>query len=414
MSFEVPAHVRPVREAVLDFVRRVVEPAEPALEAGGPAAAALLRELQDKAKAAGLWALGHPTGIGGGGMPFLDYVYVNEVQGRSEYGQFALGTHSLQDSLMLDRWAAEGVRERWLAAVVAAETYPSFAMTEPGRSSSDPTQLQVRAEKTADGWRVSGRKWWTTGAGRAGFTTVLCRTEDDGAPPHQRFSLLLVPTDRPGYRIVRELPALGLHHGHFEIELTDVEVPDDHLVGPRGGGFAVAQDRLGPGRIFHAMRWLGQAQRAFELLCDRLNDRSAFGEPLAAKQLMQQHVFESYAQIQACRLLTLQAAAAIDAGSQARVEIGTIKVVGARMVHDVVDRALQVHGAEGLSDDTPLSLMYRAARFARIYDGPDEVHVQSVAKGLLGRARAGRGWDFSATGGGQQTDRTASERTREP
>lgn len=401
-GFAVPDHVRPVRDAVLEFVRTRVEPAEPALEAGGPDADALLRELQAEAKAAGLWALGHPRELGGGGLPFLDYVYVNEVQGRSEYGQTALGTHSLQDSLMLHRHATAAVRERWLGPLVAAETYPSFAMTEPGRSSSDPTQLQVRAERDGDDWVVTGRKWWTTGAARAGFTTVMCRTEPDSAPPHSAFSLLLVPTDAPGYRLVRELPALGLHHGHYEIALDGVRVGPDALVGSRGGGFAVAQDRLGPGRIFHAMRWLGQAQRAFELMVARLEDRSAFGGKLADKQLMQQHVFESYAQIQACRLLTLDAAQAVDRGSQARVEIGAVKVVGARMLHDVVDRALQVHGAEGLSDDTPLSLMYRAARFARIYDGPDEVHVQSVARGLLGRARAGTPWDFALPGGGTE------------
>lgn len=333
-------------------------------------------------------------------MPFLDYVYVNEVQGRSEYGQQSLGTHTLQDSLMLHRHASPAVRERWLAPLVAAETGPSFAMTEPGRSSSDPTQLQVRAQPDGDVWVVTGRKWWTSGAARAGFTTIMCRTEDDRVPAHQAFSLLLVPTDTPGYRLVRELPALGLHHGHWEIELDSARVPGDALVGARGAGFAVAQDRLGPGRIFHAMRWLGQAQRAFELMVDRLESRSVFGGPLAGKQLMQQHVFESYAQIQACRLLTLQAAEAVDSGSQARIEIGAVKVVGARMLHDVVGRALQVHGAEGLTDDTPLSLMYRAARFARIYDGPDEVHVQSVARGLLSRARSGTPWDFALLGGG--------------
>jgi alkylation response protein AidB-like acyl-CoA dehydrogenase len=157
----------------------------------------------------------------------------------------------------------------------------------------------------------------------------------------------------------------------------------------------IAQERLGPGRIFHCMRWLGQATRAFELLCDRLNSRVAFGEPLSHKQLMQQHVFESYAEIQACRLLTLQAAERIDAGDQARVEIGTIKVVGARMLHNVIDRAIQAHGAMGLTDDTPLSFMYRAARFGRIYDGPDEVHIHTVARRILKQFRDGAGCDFA-------------------
>ena len=174
-----------------------------------------------------------------------------------------------------------------------------------------------------------------------------------------------------------------------------MRVPAGNLLGPRGHGFVIAQERLGPGRIFHCMRWLGQAQRAFDLMCDRLNSRTAFGEPLAKKQLMQQHVFESYAEIQACRLLTLHAAAAIDRGDQARVEIGTIKVVGARMLHNVIDRAIQAYGAAGLTDDTPLSHMYRAARFGRIYDGPDEVHIHTVARRILKEFRDGTGIDFA-------------------
>ncbi|MEO9224068.1 MAG: acyl-CoA dehydrogenase family protein, partial [Acidimicrobiales bacterium] len=174
----------------------------------------------------------------------------------------------------------------------------------------------------------------------------------------------------------------------------DLRVPADNLLGERGRGFVIAQERLGPGRIFHCMRWLGQAQRTFDLLCNRLNNRSAFGEPLAAKELMQQHVFESYAEIQAARLLTLAAAEKIDAGEQARVEIGVIKVVGARMLHNVIDRAIQAHGAAGLTDDTPLSFMYRTARFGRIYDGPDEVHVHTVARRILKEYRDGGNWEF--------------------
>jgi alkylation response protein AidB-like acyl-CoA dehydrogenase len=395
MSFEVPAHVRPLRDAVEAFMRERVEPVEPLLHRGGDEARRVLRSLQDQAKAEGLWALGHPAELGGGGLPFMDYVYVNEVQGRSEFGQLALGTFTLQDSLMLHRYASEEWRERYLRPLVQAEISPSFAMTEPDVASSDPTQLRTRAVLDGDDWVINGRKWFTTGADRAAYTTVMCRTEADDVAPHRAFSMIVVPTDTPGYRIVRETPVLGIHGGHCEVVYDDVRVPASNLLGPRGQGFVIAQERLGPGRIFHCMRWLGQAQRAFELMCDRLNSRVAFGEPLAAKQLMQSHVFESYAQIQACRMLTLHAAAAIDRGEQARVEIGAIKVVGARMLHDVIDRAVQVYGAAGLTDDTPLSFMYRAARFARIYDGPDEVHIQSVAGRILRRSRDGGRWDFT-------------------
>jgi alkylation response protein AidB-like acyl-CoA dehydrogenase len=392
MSFEVPDHVRPVRDAVEAFMRERVEPAEPVLHAGGDGAVDLIRRLQAEAKAEGLWALGHPRELGGGGLPFMDYVYVNEVQGRSEFGQIALGTYTLQDSIMLNRYASEEWRERYLHRLVQAEVSPSFAMTEPEVASSDPTQLRTRAVLDGDEWVITGHKWFTTGADRAAYTTVMCRTEDDDVSPYLAYSMIIVPTDTPGYTIVRETPVLGIRGGHMEVVYDEVRVPAANLLGPRGHGFVIAQERLGPGRIFHCMRWLGQATRAFELLCDRLNSRVAFGEPLAAKQLMQAHVFESYAEIQSCRLLTLHAAHAIDRGEQARVEIGAIKVVGARMLHNVIDRAIQAYGAAGLTDDTPLSFMYRAARFGRIYDGPDEVHIHTVARRILKPSRDGAGW----------------------
>ncbi|MFC5997025.1 acyl-CoA dehydrogenase family protein [Pseudonocardia hispaniensis] len=392
-AFSIPSHVAPLRAAVYRFVTEHVEPVEQELASRSSKAAGLLAQLQERAKSEGLWALGHAADIGGGGMPFLDYLYVNEIQGRSEFGQFALGTWTLQDSIMLSRHAKGECRERFLDPLVQGTAWPSFAMTEPEVASSDPTQLATSARLVNGEWVVNGRKWFTTNAGEAAFTTVLCRTEPE-APPHRAFSLILVPTDNSGYRIVRETPVLGIAGGHYEISLTDVRVPVGYLIGERGAGFAIAQERLGPGRIFHCMRWLGQAQRAFDLMCERLNSRVLSGAPLGEKQLMQQHVFESWSQIQACRLLTLDAASKIDRGGDARVEIGAIKVVGARMLHDVIDRALQVHGAAGLTDDTPLSRMYRAARFGRIYDGPDEVHVVNVARRLLRGFQRGSGWDF--------------------
>ena len=350
--------------------------------------------LMKEAKAAGLWAIGHPVELGGHGMPFMDYVHVNEVIGRSFYAMQALGTLSLQDSLMLNRHASKTCKERYLKPLVNGDTVPSIGMTEPDVASSDPTQIQTTAVLEAGTWTINGRKWFTTGAVDAEYTTVMCRTDPD-APRHQRFSLIIVPTSNPGYRIVRETPVLGIAGGHYEIELKAAKVPRDNLVGPRGGGFRVAQERLGPGRIFHCMRWLGQAQRAFDLMCRRLHNRVAFGESLAHKQLMQSHVFESAAEIQAARLLTLNAARKLDAGGEARTEIGLIKVVGARMLHNVVDRAIQVHGALGLTSDTPLDRMYRHAREARIYDGPDEVHIQSVARRYLKAYRDdGPGIDF--------------------
>lgn len=397
LTFAVPDHVKPIRQKVLDFIEQRIYPVEPQLDAGAPEAFEVIRDLMEQAKSQNLWALGHPAEIGGGGLPFIDYCYVNEVVGRSEYAMVALGTHSLQDSIMLNLYASDEWRERYLKPLVEAEIFPSFAMTEPDVASSDPTQIQTRAELRDGYWHINGRKWFTTGAARAAYTTVMCRTETEDTPVHLSFSMIVVPTDTPGYNIVRETPVMGIHGGHYEVSYDDVTVPESNLLGPRGHGFVIAQQRLGPGRIFHVMRWLGQAQRAFELLCRRANERVAFGEPLARKQLIQKMVFDSYHEIQSCRLLTLHAASLIDQGDDARVEIGHIKVVAASMLHNVIDRAIQVHGAKGLTPDTPLERMYRHARAGRIYDGPDEVHVWSVARRLLGAYQeGGPGWDFGS------------------
>ena len=361
---------------------------------GTPESREMLGSLMQLAKDEKIWALGHPTDIGGGGMPFMEYVYVNEVIGRSSFAMVALGTHSLQDSIMLREFASPHWRDQYLEPLVQGEIFPSFGMTEPEVASSDPTQLQTTAILEDGVWRINGRKWFTTGAARAAYTTVMCRTELE-APSHGAFSMIIVPTDNPGYKIVRETPVLGINGGHYEVEYDNVEVPEENLLGPRGQGFIIAQKRLGPGRIFHCMRWLGQAQRAFDLLCERMHERETFGTPLTKKQLLQKFVFDSACEIQASRHLTLDAAKRIDQGDDARIEIGLIKVVGAEMLHNVIDRAIQVHGAKGLTDDTPLSLMYRHAREARIYDGPDEVHIQSVARRILKNyEHNGPGWDF--------------------
>ena len=395
MSFEIPEHVQAIRQQVLDFVENEVYPCEAAREdRGSEESLAVIRGLMQKAKEAGLWALGHPKEIGGQGMPFLDYVYINEVVGRSPLATVALGTHSLQDSIMLQEFASPAWRDRYLKPLVEGELFPSFAMTEPDVASSDPTQLQTRAELTDGHWVIRGRKWFTSGADRAAYTTVMCRTEPEGTPDHDSFSMIVVPTETPGYNILRDVKVMGQYGGHCEVEYDDVRVPEDHLLGPRGAGFRIAQRRLGPGRIFHCMRWLGQAQRAFDLMCQRANSRVAFGKTLGEHQQIQKFIFDSAAEIQASRMLTLHAAHRIDQGDEARVEIGLIKVFGAKVLHDVIDRAIQVHGAKGVTEDTPLELMYREARFARIYDGPDEVHVQSTAGRILRRFQVGDGWDF--------------------
>jgi alkylation response protein AidB-like acyl-CoA dehydrogenase len=388
---------RPLRDKVERFIEESVYPVERQLDdVDNDAYFAVMRPLMARAKELGIWALGHPQEIGGHGMPFADYVLINEVIGRSEHAIVALGTHTLQDSLMLHAFATAEWKARYLGPLVAGEFFPSFAMTEPAVASSDPTQLQTTAVAESGQWRINGRKWFTTWANRAVFSTVFARTEFENVPIHSAFSMIVVPSDAPGYRVVREIPVFGMRGCHCEVELRDVVVPAANLLGERGSGFKIAQRRLGPGRIYHCMRWLGQAQRAFDLMCRRANERVAFGGPLATKQLVQQMVFDSATEIQASRLLTLDAARKLDSGSDARAEIAMIKVVGARMVHNVIDRAIQVHGALGVSADTPLERMYRHARFARIYDGPDEVHIESLAKRILKSYAAGDEWDFGA------------------
>jgi alkylation response protein AidB-like acyl-CoA dehydrogenase len=365
------------------FVDEQVVPAEPVLSGEDADALVAMEELKRQAKERGLWALGHPVELGGGGLAFMDFVYLNEVIGRSHWGQAAVGTVSMQDSIMLHRFASPEQRQAFLEPLVAGEIYPSVAMTEPEVAGSDPTLMQATAALDGEEWVVNGHKWFTTGANRAAFSTVFAITEPD-ADRHARFSAILVPTDASGYEIVRVVPTMGhTGGGHCEVRLTDVRVPAENLLGERGKGFHIAQARLGPGRIFHCMRWLGQAQRAFELMCQRATTRWAHGSYLAEKGEIQAMIAESAAEIHAARLMTLDAARALDGGGEARIEVSLIKFWGARMLHNVVDRAIQVHGALGVTADTPLEFMYREARYARLYDGPDEVHRMVVARRLV-------------------------------
>jgi acyl-CoA dehydrogenase len=376
--------VRDLRARMKEFIDGEVFAAETILDEGGEAAAKARQALVEEAKRRGLWALGHPAEIGGGGLPFMSFVYLNEIIGRSEYGQIAVGSVSMQDSIMLHLYGTAEQKARWLAPMVAGEIYPSVGLTEPEVAGSDPTLMQTSAVLDGDEWVISGHKWFTSGANRAAYTTVFAKTDPGEGNRYGQFSAIIVPTDTPGYEIVRVVPTMGhTGGGHCEVRYNDVRVPAANLLGERGHGFVIAQKRLGPGRIFHCMRWLGQAQRAFELMCARANTRWAHGSLLAQKGEIQRYVAESAAEIQAARLMTLDAARAMDEGSEARVEISLIKFWGARMLHNVVDRAIQVHGALGVTADTPLEKMYREARYARIYDGPDEVHRMVVARNLL-------------------------------
>jgi alkylation response protein AidB-like acyl-CoA dehydrogenase len=399
-TLAIPDAIAARRAAVRAFMDEHVYEQERALIAEDDAADALIRGLQQKAKEAGLWAPHLPPEAGGSGSGFIEYAYLNEEIGRSFIAQLIFGCQAPDagNGEILHMFGTDDQKERFLKPLVAGETRSFFGMTEPDVAGSDPTLLQARAVRDGDEWVIDAHKWFSSGADGAGFGIVMVVT-DPGAAPHERATMILVPTDTPGYELVRRVPVMG-HEGrgwgtHCETRFTNVRVPVENTLGEVGSGFRLAQKRLGPGRIHHVMRWLGQMQRAFELLCSYSLERKAFGGPLAEKQTVQNWIADSAAEIQACRLMTLQAAHRLDEGDEARVEVSLIKFFAARVLHDVIDRALQVHGGLGMSDDTPLALMYRMARGARIYDGADEVHRMVVARRILRDFEDGGVWRFT-------------------
>jgi acyl-CoA dehydrogenase len=388
------------REQVRAFMEEHVYPNERALTTEDEAADALIAELQQKAKHAGLWAPHLPPEAGGSGGGFLEYADLNEEIGRSFIAQLIFGCQAPDagNAEILHLYGTDEQRKTFLEPLVAGEVRSFFGMTEPEVSGSDPTLLQGRAVRDGDEWVIDAHKWFSSGADGAAFGVVMVVTEPD-AEPHKRASMILVPTETPGYEMVRRIPVMG-HEGrgwgtHCETRFTGVRVPLANTLGEPGDGFRIAQKRLGPGRIHHVMRWLGQMHRAFELMCSYALEREAFGGKLAEKQTVQNWIAESAAEIQACRLMTMQAAKRIDEGDEARVEISLIKFYAARVLGEVVDRAIQVHGGLGLTDDTPLALMYRMARGGRVYDGPDEVHKSVVARRILRSFAEGDGWRFT-------------------
>jgi alkylation response protein AidB-like acyl-CoA dehydrogenase len=395
-QFAMTPEIRERRAKVKAFMEQEIYPNEHVLHEGGPEAEALMKELQAKTKSLGLWAMFIGPEAGGTGTGFMPYVYVNEVLGRSPYAPRAFGCAAPDtgNAEILHLFGTDEQKERWMKPLVAGEIRSCFSMTEPEVSGADPTGLQTRAERDGDEWVINGHKWFTSGAIGAAFAIVMAVTDPD-AEPHRRMSQIIVPMDTPGVNIIRAVSVMGETRGnHCEIRYENVRVPVTNVLGEPGDGFRIAQKRLGPGRIHHCMRWLGQMQRAFELLCRRALEREAFGGPLADKQTVQNWIADSAAEIQACRLLTLHAAEKIDQGDEARVEISLIKFWGATALHNVIDRAVQVHGAMGVSDDTPLASMYREARAARIYDGPDEVHRMVVARRILRQFRDGGVFEF--------------------
>ncbi|HEX6782556.1 MAG TPA: acyl-CoA dehydrogenase family protein [Solirubrobacterales bacterium] len=398
MDFKPSPEVAELRERVLDFMDEQIYPQErelmEALDAEvGPGVPypENLTTVREKAKGEGLWNLFMPDERFGPGLKNWEYGLLCEEMGRSPMAAPMAFNCSAPDTGNMEILAEHGTpeqQERWLHPLLEGKIRSCFSMTEPEVSGSDPTLLQARAELDGDEWVVNGHKWFTSGAVGAELAIAMVVTDPD-APPYARASMICVPTDNPGFNLVRPISVMGHDGGpgHCEIRYEDCRVPKDSLLGERGAGFAIAQDRLGPGRIHHCMRAIGTAERAHEMMCRRANERSAFGGPLGEKQFVQESIATSRMEIDQARLLTLYAAWKMDTEGKraARQAISAIKIVAANMVMDVLDRAIQIHGSLGMTDDTPLAIMWRFSRMLRLADGPDEVHKMVLARRELNR-----------------------------
>jgi acyl-CoA dehydrogenase len=398
MDFNPSPEVAELRERVLDFMDAEIYPREREImealdEEVGPGVPypRNLAAVREKARNDGLWNLFMPDERFGPGLKNWEYGLLCEEMGRSPMAAPMAFNCSAPDTGNMEILAEHGTpeqRERWLEPLLEGKIRSCFSMTEPEVSGSDPTLLQARAELDGDEWVVSGHKWFTSGAVGADLAIAMVVTDPD-AHPYARASMICVPTDTPGFNLVRPIPVMGHDGGpgHCEIRYEECRVPKEFLLGERGAGFAVAQDRLGPGRIHHCMRAIGTAERAHEMMCRRANERSAFGGPLGEKQFVQESIATSRMEIDQARLLTLYAAWKMDTEGKraARQAISAIKIVAANMVMDVLDRAIQIHGSLGMTDDTPLAIMWRFSRMLRLADGPDEVHKMVLARRELNR-----------------------------
>jgi acyl-CoA dehydrogenase len=401
-----------------EFVRERVWPLETLVEElGFDGLQRAIAPLREEAKAQDLWAAHLDPELGGQGFGQVKLGLMHEILGSCPIAPLAFG-NAAPDSGNSEILALAGTdeqKERYLHPLLAGDLKSAFSMTEPDTAGSDPTLLRTAAVKDGDGWVIDGHKWFSSNASIADFLIVMAVTDPD-ARPHQRASMFLVDTDTPGVEIIRDVATMehpwesyGRYGNHAEIRYQQVRVPAEALLGARGGGFLIAQQRLYPGRIHHCVGWLGGARWAFDVLCERSLYRYAHGAVLSQHQTVQNWIADSAAEMQAARLMTLQAAWKMDTEgvASARKEIALIKFYGARVLHDVVDRALQAHGSLGYSTDLPLEAMYRYARAARIYDGPDEVHRASVARQVL------RGYEPPADGVPTQHVPTRREHARQ-
>ncbi|MFJ7992369.1 acyl-CoA dehydrogenase family protein [Peribacillus frigoritolerans] len=395
MNFEHTEKVKNLEKKLTEFMEKHVYPNESIYKKQLEAQVSrwseippILSELTAKAKEEGLWNLFLPDSGYGAGLTNLEYAPLCEIMGRSTIGPeiFNCNAPDTGNMEVLVRYGSDEHKERWLKPLLAGEIRSCFSMTEPEVASSDATNIECRIERTGNEYVINGRKWWSSGAGdpRCKIAIVMGKTDPEAAK-HEQQSMILVPLDTPGVKIERMLPVFGYDHaphGHAEITFENVRVPATNILWGEGKGFAIAQGRLGPGRIHHCMRLIGAAERALEELCKRIQKRVAFGKTLARQGVIMEWVADSRIEIEQARLLTLKAAYMMDTvgNKEAKAEIAMIKVVAPNMALNVLDRAIQGFGAAGISDDFPFAAHWANARTLRLADGPDEVHRSQVAK----------------------------------
>jgi acyl-CoA dehydrogenase len=394
MDFEIPQPTRELLARVRQIVDDHVIPAEAEVLGPGPSGdEPIVAALRGRVKEAGLWGPQIPRELGGLGLSLLDHGMVSEELGRSPIGHLVFGCQAPDagNIEILHRYGTAEHKRRWLEPLAAGTIRSCFAMTEPDNAGSNPTELSTTARRDGDSYVIDGHKWFTSGADGAAFAIVMAVTNPE-AGRHTRASQIIVPTDTPGFTRVRNVPVMG-HAGrgwgsHAEVRFTGCRVPIGNRLGDEGSGFLIAQERLGPGRIHHCIRWIGICERSFDLMVRRAASRAiAPGKPLASRQIIQAWIAESRASINAARLMVLDCAWKIDRHgfAAAREEVSLIKFFVAEVMSQVVDRAVQTHGALGISSDTVLSFFYAHERGARIYDGPDEVHKMVVARRITER-----------------------------
>ncbi len=393
MDFSIPSHIEPLIERIRSFVEREVVPLEPDF---------LNREFRDllpvlavkraQVKVIGLWAPFLPVQYGGLGLTLAEYAHISEELGRSPLGHYVFNCQApdVGNMEILMQFGTAAQQKTFLEPLTRGEIRSCFCMTEPENPGSNPVLMDTLAVKEGGDYVINGHKWFSTAADGAAVAIVMAITAPDAESNHKRASQIIVPTNTPGFKRVRNISIMGEegsdHASHAEIIFENCRVPQSNLLGAEGAGFQIAQERLGPGRIHHCMRWIGICERAFDLMCRRATHRRLSPQGmLSEQQTVQNWIAESRAQIDAARLMVLHAAWKIDreGAAAARIEISTIKFLVASVLQEVLDRAIQVHGALGMTDETPLAYWYRHERAARIYDGPDEVHKTVVARRIL-------------------------------